>query len=577
MPIAKIQLPDGRIAKFEVPEGTTPEQVTQFATQHFTDKKQPSPIEDLSNPTADMSTGQRLAAGAGKAVTDAGLGIKQMLSEVARYSGDEQGATPINDPSMGRSVQAEVDAKRKLDAPLMETGAGKAGNLGGKIALTLPALAVPGANTYAGSAMMGGLMGAAEPTSGDESRLKNTAFGIGGGLGGKYIGDKISSTLSSALQAAKTRLGVMRSQNSIRDSALKSGQDAGYSVPPSQANPSMLNRVIESFPGKAGVGQGSSLKNQGVTNKLAKKALGLPDDAPLTEQSLKALRTEAGKAYEVIKNAPGKLDADQQFYDDIAKLGSDFSEASKEFPDLVKNEAIETLQASLSRKEISPKAAIELVKKLRFDASKNFKSFDDPAKAALGKAQREAANMLDDLIERNLQAANLDKFLGPGSNKGAVEAYKQARQTIAKSYDVEAALNESTGNISAKVLAKALEKGKPLTGELETIARFSRAFPKATQTTEPLSSVLGGTPLDWAMGGMGAATTGNPMLLAAALARPATRAALLSKTGQKLLARPPAYTPGVSQELIDALLKKKLTQQGIAGTGAVGALEASEF
>jgi hypothetical protein len=31
MPIAKVQLPDGRIGRFEVPEGTTPEQVLQFA------------------------------------------------------------------------------------------------------------------------------------------------------------------------------------------------------------------------------------------------------------------------------------------------------------------------------------------------------------------------------------------------------------------------------------------------------------------------------------------------------------------------------------------------------------------
>lgn len=35
MMIAKIRLPDGRIAKFEVPEGTTPEQVMAFATQSF--------------------------------------------------------------------------------------------------------------------------------------------------------------------------------------------------------------------------------------------------------------------------------------------------------------------------------------------------------------------------------------------------------------------------------------------------------------------------------------------------------------------------------------------------------------
>lgn len=35
MPIAKIQMPDGRIARFEVPEGTTPQQVESFATQSF--------------------------------------------------------------------------------------------------------------------------------------------------------------------------------------------------------------------------------------------------------------------------------------------------------------------------------------------------------------------------------------------------------------------------------------------------------------------------------------------------------------------------------------------------------------
>ena len=40
MPIARIQLPDGRIARFEVPEGTTQDQVMQFASQQQFDKPQ---------------------------------------------------------------------------------------------------------------------------------------------------------------------------------------------------------------------------------------------------------------------------------------------------------------------------------------------------------------------------------------------------------------------------------------------------------------------------------------------------------------------------------------------------------
>ena len=42
MPIAKIQLPDGRIGKFKVPEGTTEEQVMSFANEQFGQEQQPT-------------------------------------------------------------------------------------------------------------------------------------------------------------------------------------------------------------------------------------------------------------------------------------------------------------------------------------------------------------------------------------------------------------------------------------------------------------------------------------------------------------------------------------------------------
>jgi hypothetical protein len=48
MPIAKVQFPDGRIGRFEVPEGTTPEEVEAFAMETF--KEQP--------PTIDTTKGQ---------------------------------------------------------------------------------------------------------------------------------------------------------------------------------------------------------------------------------------------------------------------------------------------------------------------------------------------------------------------------------------------------------------------------------------------------------------------------------------------------------------------------------------
>jgi hypothetical protein len=43
MPIAKIQLQDGRIARFEVPDGTTPDEVMQFANNQFGEQQQTQP------------------------------------------------------------------------------------------------------------------------------------------------------------------------------------------------------------------------------------------------------------------------------------------------------------------------------------------------------------------------------------------------------------------------------------------------------------------------------------------------------------------------------------------------------
>ena len=47
MPIARFELPDGRIARFEVPEGTTPEQAQTLMENYFAESKQPTTSRDL--------------------------------------------------------------------------------------------------------------------------------------------------------------------------------------------------------------------------------------------------------------------------------------------------------------------------------------------------------------------------------------------------------------------------------------------------------------------------------------------------------------------------------------------------
>lgn len=101
-------------------------------------------------------------------------------------------------------------------------------------------------------------------------------------------------------------------------------------------------------------------------------------------------------------------------------------------------------------------------------------------------AQKEGASILEEQIERHLNA------IGKGD---VAKAFAGARRQIAISHTVENALNESTGNVIAGKLGKEMVKGKPLSGELETVAKFSRAFPKAAK--EVTESMPGFSPLDF--------------------------------------------------------------------------------
>src|SRR4029077_14582844 len=105
---------------------------------------------------------------------------------------------------------------------------------------------------------------------------------------------------------------------------------------------------------------------------------------------------------------------------------------------------------------------MELVKTLRFRATNHLKSFDNPENRALGFAERNAAEAVDGLIERTLQQ----------NDKGDLaKQYREGRTRIAQSYDVQAALNDVTGNVDARKLASIAGK-KPFTAQLKDIADF---------------------------------------------------------------------------------------------------------
>lgn len=321
--------------------------------------------------------------------------------------------------------------------------------------------------------------------------------------------------------------------------AATAAHEAGYALPPAMASekPGVVSQVL-GLSGKLKLQQAASAKNQEVTNRLAAQSLGLPEGEPITPESLKAVRAVANEAYADVAKSVSEIKADEPFVKIIDGLGKRTSEASKAFPSLVNNTEIEALADTLKgAKAFSPEAGIELVRHLRADASANRKAFSDPARMALGKSQKQAAEAVDNLIERNLTA--MDK-------PDLVHAYRDARQQLARTYDVEAALDPA-GNVSAHALAAKLKKGRPLTGPLRDIAEAGRNFPKATQNPSQFGGQESLSVMD-----LGAAGLSGGATIPLSLARPMARRALLSPTYQNLMMRTPGPASESSSPLVNA-------------------------
>ena len=416
----------------------------------------------------------------------------------------------------------------------------------------VPSLA---ARNPAGLALLGGL-----EIGTPAERATRAALNYGAGKAGEWVGGKIADKFASNAADNAAQLAASKVQNTARDATIKEAQAAGYALPPTMVNPSPLNRLAEGLSGKIQTAQALALKNEAVTQQLAKKALLLPQDAPLTKESIGAVRSAAGQVYQAVKGF-GPVTADDELRGAMGNVLGGYRELVNEFPSQ-KNPAIESLMADLNKDTFSSSNIVELVKRLRHDGFKNLTNMD-PEKVALGRVQIGAQNALEDLLDRNLAQTG---------NQGAIDAFRNARQLIAKTYTVEKALEDSTGKIVAGKIGKEFSKGRPLSGELATIGKMAQAFPKAVQNVN--TSMPGLSPLDAAFGAGTAVATANPLMAAIPLARPAVRAGLLSGPYQRAFVQPPSYAPGLADQLMAKAGDNPEMMKRLGGLLGVSALRA---
>jgi hypothetical protein len=374
-----------------------------------------------------------------------------------------------------------------------------------------------------------------------------------GATGGEMYSDvgqnvAIGTALGGAVPAVASIPSLLRGQGPSPQmvQSIQQARNLGYVIPPTQANPSMLNRVMEGVAGKISTAQNASARNQQITNKLAAKSLGLAEDTAITPQVLADLRTTAGNAYTNLGLA-GQVITDKSYINALDDIAKPFVVAAKGFPDAPPSPVLNLVQ-SLKSPSFDATAAIEKVKQLRTAADDAFRS----GNTDIARASKSAATAIENALEGHLSKTGQGDLLAK---------FRDARQLIAKTYSVEKAANPATGTIDAKKLAAQLQRGKPLSAELKDIAQFSQSFPKASQTPETMGSLTQLNPLDYFAGLVGGVSTGGPGA-AAILARPAMRAAALSSPVQNRLI-PSTAAPFLTENQRN--LARLLTLQGVQG------------
>lgn len=413
--------------------------------------------------------------------------------------------------------------------------AGTGGMIGGAAGLAkqiprlAPALSAltsrPG--LQASSAIGSGLAGGEAKERGTSPLVQGAASLIGG------LGLPVTvNAIDSGVNKVRSLFNPL-SQPSTSNVGLDVARQEGLTVPPTMSNPSIPNRLLEGFAGKLTTGQAASAKNQVKLNNLVKNDLGIPKDVPLSSDVLKSLRSDAGEAYNAIKNT-GTVIADKDYENALNNITMKYQGAGKDFPDLAKNDAVDIVKA-INVPQFDSNSAVDAISVLRGNADDAFAK----GNKGTGKAYKDAANAIEDLLSRHLQAT--------GAPEDVISNFQNARKTIAQTYSVENALNPTTGNIIASKLSKQLNKGKPLSEGMKKVAQFANAYPTAAK--EITSSMPGLSPLDYATGGLAAAATQNPALWAATMSRPLVRSTILSRPYQNLMT-----TPGNGQPLSPSLM-----------------------
>jgi hypothetical protein len=316
------------------------------------------PRRYVKDKTASMGGGELAGQGALKFLRDLATGFEQrwVSGEVAQGNPGAAEAEAF--------IGTRVNVDRVKDRRLMEKGAAQAGYVGGALATTVPATFLPGANTVAGAAGIGGVMGALQPTAEGEDWRGNAAKGAAFGAAGQGAFNalaRVAGPVKSSLNAAQQRAVELLRRKGV---AMSAGQQTGSRT--IQAT----ERMLGDSPAAAGKMAEMGDKFRRSFTRAALRTAGINSDSAAPEV-LGAARTRIGgvfddvaSRYELDVTAPdiaNKLNAigrqakeellnDERIGIQIAKI----REAATEHNGKLKGEAYQNIKTSLDNLSRQP-------------------------------------------------------------------------------------------------------------------------------------------------------------------------------------------------------------------------------
>lgn len=252
MPIARFQMEDGRVARFEVPEGTTPEQAQTIMAQHFQGGADPAVSAGKSINKATDSIPRQLGLTARYGLEGLG-GAAQLISEPLRYLTDRltgstgktvpagvlmsQFADSIGLPSPQTPTERTVGEASKLVAgTAANMGVGKIAQSGTGAVKQIGDFLTQAPTMQTVSAAGAGLAGGASKEGGGSTGQQVAASVLGGLAGGGAV--SAASALANKATSLKNAM-MSPKQMDVKISSILEKSGVDYSQIPERARQSL--------------------------------------------------------------------------------------------------------------------------------------------------------------------------------------------------------------------------------------------------------------------------------------------------------------------------------------------------